>query len=434
MRKASTVEKILLWLYVLPLAFDFRGDAGGTMFQYALAGITAAAGFCFVSISAISPARLKYTGLNWLVAMWWMFLIGSLLVASLNSVPLGQYLRVVFPFLLCGLSILVVQQAARRGLHPSEILLPLLLSCAISLGWIAVYQVFIRDSELGSARYGLVSTVFPLIVGYAMTSLLTRSGISFPMVLLSVAVVAIVSIALTRGAAISLVAIILGVFLIRSSYARIASAIAPGKLVATISVLIGGGIIVASLANPAVFARWYQRTAEETTREGTQVTLLTRVAEYSGQLRSWSVTPSTILVGRGIGSTYEWDWGFAGRVASYLPKRGGDPTTHWFAGHGIFVYSLYSSGLLLGWVLPWVFLVALWRSYRMARSPLSIGSPSLRTLAPFPFLALAGFVPISLVANPFWLRLSGLAIGLLFALPWWLGAPAGTRESRSHSD
>lgn len=421
-RKLNGIERLLLWLYVLPFAFDFRGDAGGTTIQYALAAISLLSGGALVAASLLVFPKYSNHGsaLRTPVLLWWIFIAGTLFSALVNAVPLDRYGRVILPFLLAGMSMLIVQCCARRMIDPRELVWPLVTAAAISTFWIVAHQVVIQGADPQAARYRLISVVFVVIVGFALSELLARKRLSAFLLILSISVIAVVAIALTRGAAVSLLAMYLGYLVLKQRLMPRFSIVAIGKSLAIIAAIVGLGLLAASEIRPDILERWKERIGEEKTTQGTQITLLTRVAEYKGQLVQWSSSAHSMLIGRGIGSTYQWDWRFIGELAKYFPKSARDPTTHWFAGHGILIYSLYAGGLVFGWIVPWIFFASLFYSYRTARTNVRELPDSASATKYFTLLVLLGFAPISLIANPFWLRIGGLTLGFLFAFAWWL--------------
>jgi hypothetical protein len=351
--------------------------------------------------------------------LWIIFLSGTQLSVLLAEVPWDRYIRVVFPFLLTGLSILVVQQCARRGASPWEVISPIVVASAISMVWLFAYQILVLDEDAETGRYRLVSAVFPVVIAYALTRRLTGKSVHFAILIASIVVVAIILVALTRGAALSVACAAVVFLILLRRYSEGSPNLKLQSVLVRAFLVVAVGATVAVTVRGDLFGEWYRRVAEERTQGGRQVTLLTRVAEYSGQIKDVASSTRTLLIGRGLGAQYEWDWQFIGELAKYFPRRSGDPTTHWFAGHGIYVYSIFAGGLLFGWIVPFVFLASLRKSYQIASRPQELRSATIREAAPFPLLVLVGFLPFSVIANPFWLRLGGLTIGLVIGLTWW---------------
>lgn len=105
--------RIFVWLYCLSWAFDYRGEEdGGNAVQYLFFAIT-------VGVASMVILRrgksLFVRPAGWLILGWGVYLASTLLVAQVNGVQMGWYLRNLIQPLLLMLSMCVTQIAAGNG-------------------------------------------------------------------------------------------------------------------------------------------------------------------------------------------------------------------------------------------------------------------------------------------------------------------------------
>ena len=83
-------------LFVPSFALDFKGAAGGSLLQFAMAAVNTLA---FILIAANYRLRLPARGGAAFIFWGWLFflMVGSF-AASVSGVPIGQYIRVIYSF------------------------------------------------------------------------------------------------------------------------------------------------------------------------------------------------------------------------------------------------------------------------------------------------------------------------------------------------
>ena len=117
------------------------------------------------------------------------------------------------------------------------------------------------------------------------------------------------------------------------------------------------------IVNPQVpdfFQDWTNRIFHQY-YSGMDITLSTRLAEWSGQIHSLTENMRSLIFGRGLGSEYFWDYNFFFALKSvyswsYLINK-----SAWYGGHSTWIYSLYSGGLLFGWIIIAISFLSLFR-------------------------------------------------------------------------
>jgi hypothetical protein len=332
------------------------------------------------------------------------------------DVSWDSYIRVVFPFLLCGISLLIVRTLEYRFIDSSEVIRPLALMGLVSTGWTFFYAVSISGFELHSIRYQVLGYAIPFLLAYWFVSLVVKRDYSILAILSGIFPLGMIFISITRSYLISIALIVVGFIWVVPKVQAIRTVQAFGRLIVITLFFVVLTWLAVEQIRPGFTELWMSRLLEQRTSSGLDLTFLTRIAEYSGQWQLLTSDLVSFLFGRGMGSEYWWD-------SSYLTDA------HWikgtqsvsYAGHSMWMYSLYSGGLLFGLIVPGIVIHALWKVQKIARRPELIAVPRLRKEAALPFFALLSYIGSqTLTSNPFGFRLSGLLLGFVLGIGYWL--------------
>jgi len=338
--------------------------------------------------------------------MWWAYMAGTLLTASIGDVPWARYLRVAFPFALCGLTLSVVRGWMEEGLDPERLLFPLLTAGVVSVVWTFAHSMWSTGIPLAFQRYRILSPAVPFLIGYAgFLSLkekrpawneLIAVGAAFCAALLATTRYVILSAACAAAGAVVWSRSMSGREILdrfRTSAFRMSAALMMGAAVAWTlwPGFVNGWMGRFKLAGP-----------------GGDVTAVLRIAEYSGQMKFLFRHPKALMAGAGLGREFTLDPAWMKDVPTQMYRE----TDGWAFGHGIWVYSLFTGGIFFGFVIPILFIAVLWvglgKSFRGESPSAALG-----------FLVLLSYFGMSFVTHPFVYRFSAVIIGTAAGLCLW---------------
>jgi hypothetical protein len=181
------------------------------------------------------------------------------------------------------------------------------------------------------------------------------------------------------------------------------------------------GLIIATSIRPDLAEIWALRLFHLKLTSGEDITLLTRMAEYSGQWHAVTSNLISLLFGKGVGSTFIWDQAYNTLLANYVPKiQHYGEISDWYSGHSLWMYSIYSGGILFGWIVPFTFICGLSYSYILASRSKTILNFYWRRYATLPFFLFLPYFAQTFVRNNFVERYEGLILGILLGLSFWL--------------
>lgn len=424
-KKLLVEEKFFLWVYIFSFAFDFKGEVGGSLSQFIMAGFSIAAGIGFIIFRNRKMKNLfKLTpGIKKIAMLWCFYLLSTIFTALIAGVMFERYIRVFFPLLLCGISLLIICKFQRRLIDPHEIIKPLIIASIVSVLWKAYYSIQITGIEIHSMRYQLLSGGGILfIIAYALANIVNRKRLNL-FLILGICIVGITSLlSITRS-------LILTVFILFCGYiwmgfkTQLHINIKRNLLLVFVVILaLIPAWYIADQLRPGIFQIWtgrlfsYRYVGNSFVSD---VTLLTRLSEWSGQWKSLTENIVSLFFGRGLGSEYFLDPHFFSRLISAYNLSYLQGKTGWYSGHSMWVYSLYSGGLLFGWVIIAVSLLSLFRIMAVIRKTSLSVAPFLQDMAPLLFFAILVFISQGFTSSPLAFRFFSLIIGFVFGLIHW---------------
>jgi len=415
---------LLTWIYCLSWAADFRGEQGGSAFQMLTFSITAGTGFL---MAVVGWSVLFRRPLGWLILLWALFLGSTAVVAQVQHVAMGNYIRTIIPWLLVLTSMIVCQVAAGFGISLRQVLLPMLIACAVNVVWRAFYALAISGVDPERVRVEMLSQCLPLLMALLMCGLfLQRTWPVWPVLLGGLGIASYVF-SVTRSAVFIIGAALIGVLLavhVSRRSGRLPAGFGKRKLqhlgVSLAALVLFFGLFAA--ANPHVIARWDERLFHAVGSDSSSMdpSALTRLAETTAFINILDGDPLNYAIGMGIGQNYYWDESFATELCAYTYGNEdiyrADFREIWFPGHAIWTYAIFSGGFfsLICHIL--FFGMATGMAWYAGKRAVRSGAVPLH-LAWLPFCGMLAFIAASLTFNPFIERAAGLVLGFVAALP-----------------
>lgn len=405
---------VWIWLFLVPLALDFKAseDAASHLAQILLVAPSVGAG-CLLLL--IAPRFERRSHLRKLVTFGLLAtVIGSAFTQILQGNDVGNYLRVLLPFLLFLLGYAV-------ACHPwsdvrlAQIEKALFWAMVISLVFSFAYGVA-TGGGLDKVRFHIVSVTFLGLQAILLHELVVARRHPRFALALFLATLVIELLSVTRSLLIGTALLfVLATWLSAPSLRHVLRA-------ATRSIVIGLLVVttVAGVAAlmPSVSAHWTQRIfASKETAAGIDPTTVTRLAEISNQYDQVTASASSLLTGVGYGHVYRYSPNYLRDLQGQMSAKDFFAIHEWVAGHNFWMYQLFAGGLLFGLGMPLAILYALYKA-SLAHREWRRRMPSLLYLPVLgrAILLLAALPATSIGGNPLGPRFSGLVFGVALGL------------------
>jgi hypothetical protein len=154
-----------------------------------------------------------------------------------------------------------------------------------------------------------------------------------------------------------------------------------------------------------IISVWTLRFTEHSALNGIDLTMVTRIAEVKGQLSLLTQNFLTLFIGNGIGNNYQLDFS----TLTHLPFKL-DQDMSWFSGHSTWIYTFFSSGLLLGAIFPLILMIGAKSGYNAATHRFrTINSPCNITA----FIVFMSYLGQSFTTNLLHERYGALILGII---------------------
>lgn len=415
-RLSST--RMLLLMLLGGFAFDFRrvDNTTTSYIQFVflaialLGGILLCSNRLFVSDGRISvlPGKGRFIFLAIMAFLFW----APIAVIAGTSPSHSDFVSTFLPYALTGLTMLAVVLVVGDGLEPIAIVRTLIIVACISSIWRVIYGFVANDASIESIRWQILSPALPVLLGASVATLLTSKRLVLPLAGLAL-FLGIVMLSVTRAYLISLILVMA---------CTVALAIKGGlpegslKRITKPALLFFGAVflclVLASAAGVDAAKRWTSRLVSQKNDEGIDITLITRLAEYKGQYDSLTVSPFTMLIGKGFGSSYEWDEGYLTDFLSFVVEEEESKTTK--GSHSTWLFPYYTQGVIFG--TAFIIALVLCLPLALYRCCISTVKQQEHYAMLFVFLSLGSFFGISVTANIINERLGGIIIGALVGL------------------
>jgi len=426
--------RLLFVLFVFSFVFDYRNPeldfgattTGGSLFQYA-----------FIGVAVLCGGLLSFLGLRhlfirpgcYLVFGWWAFALGSLTVSLLWGNELGRVVRLFVPLLLVGLAINATLVVAAAGMRPGEAVRWLLLAGLINVAWRFVFGWFLSGVPHDEMRMEILSPSIGFLFAWSACAFVLRPRFTAWSLLIFGLPFAVAAISVTRSLAFPIIASFgtAAFCLVCGLVWRMYDLRFPVKKLGGLAAV--GLLLVVSLAaavavQPDLADRWYQRMFDNRGENGAtteDLSSLMRKAEAQSMWDIVSKTPQGLIFGRGLGTSYYWDESYYPEIFLVYPDdRHQFPLDIYTAGHSVWTYTLFSTGIIGILVTLSAFFVSMGMSLHsgLLLSRTVMGLRSWDSFLVFlPFVAMWATLSESIFRNPFDERFTGIIFGFMIAMP-----------------
>lgn len=404
-----------IWVCLVPLAFDYKApDSGFGHSAQWLAVFPALAGSAILAMIGprfARPARLRSFVTGALV----LSLVGSVIAQMLQHNPVGQYLRVILPFLLFVLGYL----AMCRPWHPIRVMQmqrALYYANVLGLLFTFCFGLLVVGGPLSDIRFRIVSPTLLALQGMLLHQFIVARRFNMTMVLVFLTTLVVELLSVTRS--LLLATVLLAVFaawLASPSLSHLIKSFFRAGVALSFVVALGVGT---AWLFPSITNHWSQRVnAAQKSDSDRDPTTVTRIAEMRDQYDQVTASAESLLFGKGFGHEYRYSPLYFQYVNQTFSKSDYFNTSDWVAGHNFWVYQLYAEGILFGACMPLAVIVALvvaGRAFRRWRR-IAPRHPLLMPMS-MAILMLAALPGASIGGNPLGTRFSGLVYGIALGL------------------
>lgn len=420
--------------FLFSFAFDYRDHnilfdsekTGGSAFQFAFLGLAlASSGLAFLRGWRFLLVRPG----TWMVLLWGGYIAFMITVALLHGNDPGRIFRLIITPLLVLLGLSVTQMAACAGLRAAEAMRWVLIVACINVLWRFTHGLLFSGLAIDEIRMEILSPAMNFLfawVGVALVlgrrfSLWIVAVLAVPMIPSVFSITRSVFFPITASALGSVACLLLGLAW------RIYGPSHPMKklgAIAGVGAVAVLGVVVMALAQPVVIERWVDRMfynggAGAATTE--DLSALMRKAEAKSMLDILSKEPASFVYGRGPGASYYWDESYFPELFMVYPEdRHQFAEDIYTAGHSIWTYTLFSSGIVGILVVLGTFFATMGLSLRAAwrNSQTVMGRWAMDAHLLFlPCVSMLCLLSESITRNPFDERFTGVLLGFMIALP-----------------
>lgn len=361
----------LTWACCVLMAFDFRGETSGGIYQ--IASFLTVIVLLAVVILVLSLREINYPSTPLKLGLYFFitYLASTLVVAVVQSIPLERYQVVVAPYILLVGSYWMTANLCRRYgvVKVLNLLTPALKSMVfISIIWTLYYGFSKENASVMSVRYRIISEVMPFAVAYLSSALISKN-LSHSDKIFGILALIILIVGQTRSYLI--------VFVFAIIFSSLGHSVgikkwiySTGKYSIYIIFLMAILIIfdaVFNLSGDSSFVEaWGRRMFGGKQEFGFDQTTASRLAEYHDQMIKLFSSFENAIMGRGLGASYTYS-GINADLFSSVLGIDAIPQDYWNGGHSLWVYTLFASGLIFGVALLCFYFYAAWMSVKLLR-------------------------------------------------------------------
>ncbi len=422
--RLSSIRYILCGFIFLPLAFDFNSKITDPSFLSPIIQVifTSSAIFSCIGLLTLYLIHRSYLAapshaIAPALKLWVLFLLLSAITALINAVPVDTFARTILPFILAWVGMLAVYFLAVQGYKPEAILKLIIAASFVTIVWQVLLELGIRGTPIDNIRYHIIGVGLPIVTAYSIALLVFYRGRNIIGILGILFVFTLVFLSVTRGLVISVVISLIAAVMIHSqplTIKKLMQKLIP-SLVATV-IILSIMLYMSYLFDSDVFQNWIVRIFDQRTDSGVDITSLARISEYSSQMKLLTRDAITFFLGLGYGSPYNSDVTIAYQIEQMIGQEMYDSRTP--LGHSLWVYSLFSGGLLSGWILPFIMITVTVKAWKtIKRTNIDNSSDYITNMTIF--IVLLQIVIASFAGHPFGSRYLATCLGALIALTYW---------------
>jgi hypothetical protein len=429
--------RFLRWCFLaflLSFAFDYRDHdilfdsekTGGSLFQFAFLGL--ALGSSALAVLTGWRFLLVRPG-TWMVLLWGGYVAFMVTVALMHGNDPSRVFRLIITPLLVLLGISVTQIVACAGMRPGEAARWVILAGCVNVLWRFTHGMLFSGLAIDEVRMEILSPAMNFLFAWVGASLLLRrrftlwiiAVLAVPMIPTVFSITRSIFFPMAASAVASAICLLLGMMWKLYPATHPARKIGAIAGVAAAAVL---AVVIMAIAQPIVIERWMDRMfhnsgAGEATTE--DLSALMRKAEAKSMIDILAKEPASFVYGRGPGASYYWDESYFPELFMVYPEDRHQFAEEIFtAGHSIWTYTLFSSGIIGILIVLGTFFITMGLSLRAAwrNSRTVMGRWAWDAHLMFlPFVSMLCLLSESITRNPFDERFTGVLLGFMIALP-----------------
>jgi len=409
----------LLSVFILSVAFDVKGTAGGSPIQFILAGISV---LTFILIAVHFRFIFPASGAaGYIVWCWVLFLLIGSIGSLIHKVPFGQYIRIFDSYFLFLEGFLVAWWYTKIKRLGNALIKRMILAAIISLFFTLWWGFNFTGENISIIHFSILSPLLPFLITAAGYDLIFARHNRILSLILLVSGFTIIVISSVRGMLLVIALVSCGIILAWLWNVLRGRAVVPRPLMngfIVIFLIIMVGVLAASFIDPGVAIRWFTSI----TGQHRDITSWTRVAAVAGQWKELTTHTMAWVFGLGFGHNYQWSSQFAPLVLPYdIPKS--FDINYWYPGEFMWITPWFYSGFIIGSLGIIALLIGVFISLRSIITVLNYGLWRTYSVRPIAIGALGyiGFLGLGFTSNPFMWRLApmfmGLCLGLVFTKP-----------------
>lgn len=349
-RDPSILPQWVRWILLstaLLMAFDFKGIEEGGIYQrisYLISlSLICIGAIPYLSKKPIHPSKLiQISGFLLLV-----FIISSPLTAIIHNYNFQNYIIVGAPYvIMVGSFVFFGALCRRHGVNAvAGYFLPVIaIASLISCVWQVFYGVTFFGGGLSGLRYRIISPLLPftLAIFFAMYYEGFRKLTSLTVLAM---LLLIILASQTRSYLLTIAAVIIPI-----TYGYSKSQIEftrKSLIISFISLPLLFLMYFAGGTGSELISMWANRILGSSSYFGFDITTASRLAEYHNQMTCLFSSGLNMALGCGIGAPYDYSGHYADFIRDIFGEKG-VVQGYWNGGHSLWIYTLYSSGLIFG--------------------------------------------------------------------------------------
>jgi len=400
-------------LFIWSFAFDFKGEAGGSIIQAGFFSISCI-GFLLVVMVGRSSVGKCYKLSPSLVFWCGLLLLIGISSSVFYSVPVEQLGRVLAQFVLFFFGIVIARCEISRGVAVTTLLWAAAYASLASLFFRAAYAILVLGISITEVRFHILSPGLPFLVGLGFYQVFLTDRVCIRSWAILLLTTAIVVISVTRTYIITYSFFLL---LVAVCYIRFPSVFKLSlflKRLLVFSCIGVSAILAAVIARPNVKEIWATRLFAHNMdgRLSGDLTWITRQAEWSGMRQAMAEVPLSYVFGKGLGAGYIWSGEELDELNATGMKFLEFSNEVWFTGHSMWKYAFFSTGSVGVFLYIILFL---WPSYTFFIR-LGVAEKGMTDYLSGGLLALfclLSFLSQSYISNPIGERFACCLLGVL---------------------
>jgi hypothetical protein len=400
---SEQIGRSLFALYLIDAALDFPSTQdSGNRFQVTL-GVFSCLTFVLFALNA-RRTKSSLTVLRRVTWTWWIYLATTPVIAYMRGIAPSHFLRTLLPEVLMGTSMVMGYILLSESKANAALIFKGMFYASICSSIVHLIHGFTMGLSLDEVRYNIASPLLIVVVSFTVYRLLfegSRSGLLNLAALGGALLIIFLSVTRTYFLTVGSVLAAIAVILMRPPQwlkNRLRKRIVWNLiLIVLVVIILSTGVVVAF---PSVLEHWSARSSTLGTQDPTA---LTRIAEAAGEIEAMNADVSHLLLGSGLGSDHRFDNRYLIGVTEAAHE---DVANNYAPGHIGWVYQFYASGLLMGWVFLFVFVLTIWK----------VNSQNTPYIARMAGVSVVAAFVTSTFGNLLGDRAGGIGMGLIIAL------------------